>query len=156
MRRITNIETYLKENSIIDPITNCWLWQKCLDEKGYGIAFFRSRKVKTHRLSAHFYLGLILDDKKLRALHIRECPNKHCCNPEHLYIGNDYQNKQDSIAIGTSTDIGFENRNKTHCKNGHELSGDNLYTRTDGGRGCKICHRNNTNKSTINYTMTKN
>jgi HNH endonuclease len=29
---------------------------------------------------------------------------------------------------------------KTHCKNGHPLSGDNLYRRPDGHRQCKACH----------------
>lgn len=30
---------------------------------------------------------------------------------------------------------------KTHCKNGHPLSGDNLYTRPDGVRECRTCVR---------------
>ena len=31
----------------------------------------------------------------------------------------------------------------THCLKGHELSGDNLYQRPDGKRGCKACRREN-------------
>lgn len=30
-------------------------------------------------------------------------------------------------------------RLKTHCKNGHELAGDNLYIRRTGGRSCRAC-----------------
>lgn len=31
----------------------------------------------------------------------------------------------------------------THCKKGHELLGDNLYSRPDGKRGCKMCRSQN-------------
>lgn len=34
-----------------------------------------------------------------------------------------------------------ENSTKTHCKHGHPLSGDNLYLRPDGDRGCRECRR---------------
>lgn len=33
------------------------------------------------------------------------------------------------------------NRNKTHCKNGHALSGENLYTNRSGSRVCRACSR---------------
>ena len=32
-------------------------------------------------------------------------------------------------------------RAQTHCKRGHELSGDNLYRTTQGKRGCKECRK---------------
>ena len=31
--------------------------------------------------------------------------------------------------------------NKTHCKNGHPLAGDNLYLRPKGGRACRACRK---------------
>lgn len=42
-------------------------------------------------------------------------------------------------------------RNKTHCDRGHPLAGDNLIVRPsggnpDGGRGCRICRRDNTRR----------
>ena len=35
---------------------------------------------------------------------------------------------------------------QTHCKRGHPLSGDNLYTSKDGYRHCKTCHKITTKK----------
>lgn len=37
--------------------------------------------------------------------------------------------------------VGVANKDKTHCKNGHEYSGDNLYIHpTNGYRRCLTCH----------------
>ena len=35
----------------------------------------------------------------------------------------------------------IENSQKTECMRGHPLSGENLYVRPDGARGCKKCRR---------------
>jgi len=35
--------------------------------------------------------------------------------------------------------LGGHNAHKTHCVRGHSLSGDNLYQRTNGQRGCVSC-----------------
>lgn len=37
--------------------------------------------------------------------------------------------------------IPLDNLKKTHCKHGHQLSGDNLVARADGARGCRTCMR---------------
>jgi hypothetical protein len=36
---------------------------------------------------------------------------------------------------------------KTHCKKGHEFSGNNLRVNNRGERCCKICHRISDNES---------
>lgn len=47
--------------------------------------------------------------------------------------------------IWATRDIQAKNRRPkkkiTHCSKGHPLSGDNLYQRPDGKRGCRICRR---------------
>ena len=49
--------------------------------------------------------------------------------------------------IWATRDIQARNRRKrarqTHCSRGHELSGDNVYYRPDGKRGCKECRHLN-------------
>ena len=49
--------------------------------------------------------------------------------------------------IWATRDIQARNRRKrvsqTHCSRGHELSGNNVYCRPDGKRGCKACRQLN-------------
>ena len=84
-----------------DNPTGCWLFNGSKSWQGYGWIGLISRKVeKVHRVSAMFFLGYDLQDKSIQVNHIRECPNRHCWNPEHLYLGNQYQNNHDTIALG--------------------------------------------------------
>jgi hypothetical protein len=36
---------------------------------------------------------------------------------------------------------GAFNRNKTHCKRGHEFTEENTYVKKDGARDCRACRR---------------
>lgn len=146
----------LKANTVIDLTANCWLWQGATNNKGYGHIRFRSYVVQVHRLSAHLHLGLDLNDSQIPVLHKIECLHVNCWNPEHLYLGSNSENVQDSVLIGSYRNpIAEVNKAKTHCKHGHELSGDNLYIPKDGRRRCNICRRRNSSKTAISYTMTK-
>jgi len=51
-----------------------------------------------HRISFRLYKGPIPEG--LHILHVRECSNKNCVNPDHLYAGTRSQNIQDAIAVG--------------------------------------------------------
>jgi len=78
----------------------CWLWQGSQDGKGYGqiriVVGLKPERV--HRISAFFFLhysGVIY-----QVNHKRECSNKHCWNPDHLYIGSQQENVWDNMATG--------------------------------------------------------
>lgn len=89
----------LKKKSIIDLTTNCWIWQGSnTGHSGYGYISYLGRMVSVHRLSAHLNLNFDLKSK-LFICHKRECPNKMCWNPEHLYIGTRSENSKDSEFI---------------------------------------------------------
>jgi hypothetical protein len=52
----------------------------------------------------------------------------------------------------------LENKNKTHCKRGHEFTPENTYLRSGGKRNCKTCRalakkRRQTNASSTNRTL---
>lgn len=128
----------LENRKRIDNVTGCWLYTKCLSS-GYGqIRLSKKFKIYVHRLSAHLYLDYNLDSDKI-VLHKRECPNRHCFSPEHLYIGTDKENCRDWIAVK-----GYKNQftERTSCQKGHEYT--DKSTRIDpktGQRVCKICTR---------------
>lgn len=85
----------MKKKSIIDPITNCWIWQGSgTGWSGYGYVHFNHRMWLVHRISAYMFhdLNLLSDE---HVLHKEFCPNKKCWNPEHIYVGNAHLNALD-------------------------------------------------------------
>ena len=91
-----NIEAKLKAKTIIDEKTGCWLWQGEIGKSGYGRVRVEHCKWRVHRVSAYLYLGMDRwDQNNSLALHKPKCPNKHCWNPDHLYVGNKVDNWRD-------------------------------------------------------------
>jgi hypothetical protein len=66
------------------------------------------------------------------------CRNRCCCNPAHLEPVTQKVNTHRARAWMAGAEF---QRNKTHCKNGHPYSGDNLRTCKDGKRACRACSR---------------
>lgn len=69
----------------------CWLWAGSKDKKGYGRINRNGSPILAHRLSWEIHFGLIPDG--LSVLH--RCDNPPCCNPEHLFLGDQLENMQD-------------------------------------------------------------
>ena len=114
----------------VDKTDSCWVWKGAKSQNGYG----RFRSMSAHRFSYEAHIGEIHPDMTID--HI--CRNTSCVNPDHLRQLTQYQNNM----LGN----GFTavNRRKTHCINGHALSGDNIVIieRSDGTRRkCKVCER---------------
>lgn len=65
---------------LVDPITGCWEWQRCQDEKGYGIMKSNGRNIKAHRYFFEKHIGKIPMGLQLDHL----CRNPSCVNPDHL------------------------------------------------------------------------
>lgn len=61
---------------------------------------------------------------------------------ENLAWGTHSQNQLDTVLYGNNP-----NANKTHCKRGHELLGENLYLGQSGKRACRRCRREATRRS---------
>ena len=66
------------------------------------------------------------------------CDNPACVNPRHLALGTTAANNWDMVRKGR---FRAPNASKTHCHNGHELQGENLYVMRDGRRQCRACYR---------------
>jgi hypothetical protein len=75
----------------------CWLWTGHKDPNGYGrIAMGRELLEKSHRMSYMIHKGPI--PKGLVVMHI--CDNPPCVNPDHLQIGTNADNLNDSYKKG--------------------------------------------------------
>lgn len=99
-----------------------------------GYAQFRYSRHKNgygHRFAYEHHKGQIPAGRQIDHL----CENKACVNPDHLEVVT----PQVNIArIGPRRSANAE---KTHCKRGHPLSGENLYVIPSGGRTCRTCRR---------------
>ena len=127
-------KNYLNKRKII--VGSCWELDILSDRNGYFRFAIKDRRLYAHRISACIYLGLDYDSKYKLALHKKECNNKRCWNPEHLYIGDYADNLSDTY------DLGRVNHNtlKTHCPHGHEYSKENTVIHTgNGNRLCRKC-----------------
>lgn len=83
----------------------CWPWALSKNEWGYGRAgdpVLGERAA--HRISYRAFVGPIPAGQ--RVLH--DCPggdNPACCNPEHLWIGDDVSNMRDMVRKGRNADL---------------------------------------------------
>jgi hypothetical protein len=111
----------------------CWPWIASKKSDGYGHFFFGGRMDTAHRASWMLFRGPI--PTGLFVLH--KCDNPSCVNPDHFFLGDHQANADDKMRKGRHTE-----KNKTHCKRGHELAGENLYIMPgSGARSCRHCAR---------------
>lgn len=130
-----------EEKYIPEPMSGCWLWIGQYQCNGYGvISRFKNKKgrknVMAHRAAYEIYNGEI----KEGLLVCHKCDNRLCVNPKHLFLGTAQDNTNDMIFKGRQVTPKSTNKNKTHCKRGHELISENIYKlKNNKQRSCKIC-----------------
>lgn len=122
--------------SKVEKGNRCWEWKAYKSESRHGRFKLNGKVRYAHVLSwSHSYgtpKGLVL----------HKCGNASCVNPDHLYIGNNKQNTEDSVRDGTHFCS-----SKQKCKRGHALSGNNVFRVGNGQRRCRVCNRASALKS---------
>ena len=80
----------------------CWNWKTCVDRNGYGM--FKTgnwQKGMWHYYYAHrvaFFLATGRQPWELQVCH--SCDNPRCCNPDHLFLGTNWDNARDCVKKG--------------------------------------------------------
>ena len=108
----------------------CWLWTGSTSQ-GYGLFWFEGQNVLAHR----YVYGPVPDGLQIDHL----CRRRTCVRRTHL------QPVTGQINTLRGDTRAAMNAAKTHCLNGHPLSGENLYdSPSDQGRRrrCRLCTRN--------------
>jgi hypothetical protein len=109
----------------------CWIWKGVVLNGGYGQIKVKGKKFTAHRFFYELLVAPVPEGLTLDHL----CRVRTCVNPVHL----------EPVTGRVNTLRGnnpcAQNARKTHCKQGHPLSGTNLYLKPSGARICLTCRR---------------
>lgn len=100
------LQRFMKFIAIDD--NGCWVWQGCLDKKGYGkfMIVKKDGPTSAHRASWFLHKGKIKNGMSV----CHHCDNPPCVNPEHLFIGTRSENMRDASKKGRLHGPGLQGR----------------------------------------------
>lgn len=81
-----------------DRTSGCWIWTALKNAKGYGVVNYQYKTQLAHRLAWTLTHGPI--PHGLYACH--KCDTPACINPDHLFLGTQFDNMRDMAAKGRS------------------------------------------------------
>jgi hypothetical protein len=120
-----NLDRFFAKVNLLN--TGCWQWTGHLNASGYPVLKHATKTMLAHRWAWEF----IANESPAQELH-HVCEMRSCVNPAHLQAATIIEHPDKPSTI---------NRHKTHCPNGHEFAGENLYIDKDGYRHCRECRR---------------
>ena len=91
-RTLDELIDHLLDNSIVDEVTGCILWQGCTAGKGYGVIHFEGRQMYIHRLA----YSIEYPNEKLDVIR-HSCDTPNCWRIEHLFNGSTQDNVDDKV-----------------------------------------------------------
>ena len=111
----------------VNKTETCWLWTGASASKyGHGKFMRGDKNLKAHRVAWELLIGPIPEGMTIDHL----CRVPACVNPAHLE------------PVTLAENVRRQGAAKTHCPQGHPLSGDNLYRNPrNGHRMCRTCRR---------------
>lgn len=125
--------------AIPEPNSGCWLWEGGLCTNGYAQIMIARRYKMAHVVCYKIHRGDYPDGLELD----HHCRVRSCINPDHLEPVTKLENMRRARVLMAP---------KTHCKNGHLFTPDNIYSYGDGRRHCRNCIKD---ASAKRYAATK-
>jgi len=131
------------------------------NKHGYGAVYYKGKQRKAHRVAWEKVNGPIPEGMHLdhichnvaiahgMCLGEAGCIHRSCVSPNHLQVVTPRENQLNGLRGLT---------NRTHCKNGHSLTPDNIITRDRNGKPgqlCRECQLINGRNSTRRYKAKK-
>ena len=84
-------------NKIAFTSNDCWVWLGSVNRLGYGqLTEKNSKESKVHRFAWDKFVGPIPEGKFV----LHKCDVRFCCNPDHLFLGDQDDNMKDAKAKG--------------------------------------------------------
>lgn len=114
----------------VDATSGCWWWLGYRGSGGYGYVRW-GQPTQAHRVVYELLVCTIPEGMDLH----HECGNAGCVFPGHLTPLD-----RSEHALINPNSIMVAKAAQTHCLNGHELAGDNVYPYR-GKRYCRACQR---------------
>jgi hypothetical protein len=117
---------------LVEDENGCLNWVGARSSGGYGnIALPNGTNTSVHRVAWEHHVGPIPEGFVLD----HTCRNPACSNVAHL------EPVTQRLNLRRGATLTAHNAARTHCPQGHELSGDNLVAATlkRGGRQCRTC-----------------
>lgn len=111
----------------------CWIWQGFVHPNGYGSTSYRNKGDKVHRAMYRAFHGAKITSKQYVC---HRCDAPACCNPDHLFLGTQFDNMADSVRKGRHAE-----QLVTHCPRGHAYDEINTGYHPNGARTCRACCR---------------
>lgn len=113
---------------------DCIAWTGATDRWGYGHFTTGKKQYRAHRWIFQYVRGVIIPGLQIDHL----CRNRSCVNVNHLELVTASENVRRGLAPEKARQ---RKLSKTHCPSGHPYAGNNLRRLTNGGRACKTCSR---------------
>lgn len=123
--------TLIEGQHYIKLESGCWVWKRAVMNTGYGILRHDGRNQLAHRVSYELAKGKIPPGMQIDHL----CRHPTCINPDHLEVVTQAENMRRGYLSMSNKMRALE---RTHCKRGHELSGENVIV-TPTHRSCRQC-----------------
>jgi hypothetical protein len=132
-----------------DNPSKCWNWTKYRNPQGYGNLGIAGKHWKAHRLAYTLFVGPIPDGMDV----LHRCDNPPCCNPAHLFLGNDHTNMRDKMKKGRHVVRRGEECGRSKLTESQVLMIRRL--RDEGQSLWQIAHQYSTSAAQVHHIVTR-
>ena len=104
----------------VDRTGVCWLWLGAKSPKGYGKIKWNGRDDRAHRVAWELSRSPVPEG--MWVLHT--CDTPACCNPLHLFLGDNLTNNRDKAAKGRQINGERLTNNRDKAAKGRQINGE--------------------------------